>query len=286
MWINRTTGLTFFLARIAATTNTWYAAAAAAAAYTAAGLVTAGTGLVATTGAGTPSGQGLHVVADGANITGLVDITGALTASGGANITGNIVGGGSVQATTTVTAGGAITAGTGLTVTAGGATITAGGLTVTAGNVVVTAGTFTMTAGLSTLKALTTVGAASINASGAAGTIIGRGGTGLLELGNITGATSLHGLDVILKLGDAAGANEFSITDSAAAEVASINSNGDMYIAGPIELGAGGPQICTGAGAPGALVKPIGSIYIDTAGVTDATVYVKIAAAWEPLQHV
>jgi hypothetical protein len=282
IWINRTTGIGFMLTRIAANANTWFATAAVASPLAAAATVTAGTGLIATTG-------GLTVVAGGADITGLVAITGALTASGGANITGNVVSGGSVQATTTVTAGGAITAGTGLTVTAGGATITAGGLTVTAGNATITAGTFLVAAGLTTLGAgLTLAGTVNINTASASPVHIARGGTGLLELGNIFGATSLHGLDIILKLGDAAGANEFSITDSAAAEVASINSNGDLYIAGPIELGAGGPQICTGAGAPAiGLVKPVGSIYIDTAGVTDATIYIRITGGtWEPLQHV
>ena len=288
MWINRTTGLTFFLARIAGTTNTWYGAAAAAAAYTAAGLVTGGTGLLATTGAGNTTGAGLQVDANGANITGLTVITGSETVSGAilagtsiAATTGPIASGGAITAATTATIG------TGLTVTAGGATITAGGLTVTAGNAVITAGTFTVSAGLTTLAATTIVGAVAINAAGAAATRIGRAGTGLLELGNITGATSLHGLDVAVKVGDAAGVNEFQVLDSAAAKVASIDSNGNLFVAGDIEITNAGPQICTGVGAPGILVKPVGTIYIDSTGVTDATIYVRITGGtWEALSHI
>ena len=130
MWVNRTTGICFFLTSIVANVYTWYAAAAAAAAYTAVGLVTAGTGLVATTGAGTPSGAGLHVAADGANITGATAVTGAITA------------------TTTITAGTGLVATTGgLTVTAGGGTITAGNFTVVADDIIATAGNITATAG-------------------------------------------------------------------------------------------------------------------------------------------
>lgn len=272
-WINRTSGTCFFLTRIAGTTNTWYAAAAAAAAYTAAGLVTGGTGLLATSGAGNTTGTGLQVDADGADITGSVNITGGIIAGGGANITGNILGGGSIQATTTTTVGTALTVGTtavigtGLTVTAGGTTISAGGIAV-AGNTLI-------------------AGTTNINTANALATNIGRGGTGTLALGNVSAGSTLHGQDVTVKLGDNAGARKLYVHDSADAEVASLDSNGvltlvddavvggDATITGAAQaasyvIGAAGPQILAGAGDPVAVV-PQGSLYVktDAAGTTD-----------------
>ncbi len=57
------------------------------------------------------------------------------------------------------------------------------------------AGVFTTlnVSGLSTLAALTQVGTASINASGAAVTTIGTGGTGAVNIGNATGNTAVTG---------------------------------------------------------------------------------------------
>ena len=52
---------------------------------------------------------------------------------------------------------------------------------------------FTVSAGTSTLAALTQVGTASINASGAATTTIGTGGTGIVAIGNATGNTAVTG---------------------------------------------------------------------------------------------
>lgn len=57
------------------------------------------------------------------------------------------------------------------------------------------AGTFTTLAvtGLSTLGALTQAGTASLNATGAAVTTIGTGGTGAVNIGNATGNTAITG---------------------------------------------------------------------------------------------
>lgn len=255
MWVNRTTGTTYFLTNITANSYTWYAAASAAASYAAAGTVTAGTGLIATAGTGTPSGAGLHVVADGANITG-----GAVIATGNLSTTaGNITSGAAISATTAIQAGTSITAGVGLVATTGGLTVAADGADIS--------------------------GVVDINTATADATNIGRGGTGAVNLGNITANSTLHGLDVIVKLGDAAGANELSILDSGDAEVASINSNGALFVASDITLaGAGaGPRIIVGAGAPGALAAPDGSLYIrtDGGGAHNTTLYVKCTAAWE-----
>ena len=90
--------------------------------FTGAGVVTGGTGLVATTGG---------VTASAGNI---VATLGNITASAG-NIAATL---GSVSAGTTVTAG------TGITATTGGVTITAGGLTVTAGNITANASTLSI----------------------------------------------------------------------------------------------------------------------------------------------
>ena len=271
MWVNRTTAITYILSRIVANSYTWYATAAAAAAYTAVGLVTAGEGLVATSGVGTLTGAGLEVQANGASITGDTDIIGDL-----------------------VTVGGDITAGTGLIATTGGLTVTAGGATITAGNLVVVAGTISTTVGNITagaaLAAATTVtagtgliattggltvtlggatihGTVNINTADATATNIGRGGTGTLSMGNITADSTLWGLDVEIKLGDAAGVNSLDILDSADAGVAGIDSDGNIDCAGNItpegyfELGAAGARIYSGAGDPAAVV-PKGSLYI------------------------
>lgn len=264
IWINRTTGGCFFLTNIAANAYTWYAAASAVANLTSAGFVTAtgggGVGLVATAG-------GLTVNAGGAAITGLTAITGNETVSGslivGTTITataGAITSGGAVVAATTMTCG------TGLTVTAGGATITAGGLTVTAGLTSLAAG-------------LTLAGATNINTASASATNIGFGGTGTLSMGNIVAGTIMYGQDITLRLGDNAGARKISITDSAAAEVAFIDSNGDTSVlnidvagdatvtgdvfANAFICGPAGPAIFAGVGDP-AGAAPKGSLYIKT----------------------
>ena len=152
MWVNRTTGVTFILSGITANSYTWYSAAAAAAAYTAAGLVTAGTGLVATTGGGTLTGCGLEVQADGADIVGNTNLTGALTVSSTitntlGNITataGNIV---STLGNIHAVNGNIYTDAGDIFTTAGDIETTLGNITATAGNIVATLGDITATHG-------------------------------------------------------------------------------------------------------------------------------------------
>lgn len=152
MWVNRTTGVTFILSRIVANAYTWYAAAAAAAAYTAAGLVTAGTGLVAVTGGGTLTGAGLEVQADGADIVGNTNMTGTLTVSSTiTNTLGNIT----ATAGNIVSTLGDIRAVNGNIYTDAGDILTIlgnieavqGNITATQGNIVATLGDITATSG-------------------------------------------------------------------------------------------------------------------------------------------
>jgi len=71
-------------------------------------------------------------------------------------------------------------------------TLTSGtSLSVTTSAVIGT--TLTATGGLTTLGALTQVGTTLINASGAAATTIGTGGTGVVNIGNATGNTAVTG---------------------------------------------------------------------------------------------
>lgn len=79
---------------------------------------------------------------------------------------------GSLTTTTSLASTTTMTCGTGLTVTTGGITVSAG---------------------TTTLAALTQVGTASINASGAGVTTIGTGGTGAVNIGNATGNTAVTG---------------------------------------------------------------------------------------------
>jgi hypothetical protein len=159
---------------------------------------------------------------------------------------GNFVAGGSVTATTTVTAT------TGLTVTAGGATITAGGLTVTAGGAAIT-GNSTVTG---SFGATTTVTA----------------GTGLRAT---TGG-------VIATLGDiTATAGNIVAT---AGNISTLGAVSLISSVGGFEVGGvGGPLIVTGAAVPGALVAPVGSLYINTAGVGhNDRLYISVGAGvWE-----
>jgi len=285
VWVNRTTGITFFLSAIVANVYTWYAAAAAAAAYTAAGLVTAGTGLVATTGAGTPSTRGLHVAADGANITGLVSITGATDITGAFGVTGvqthtgavNVTG--AIGATTTVTAGTnliatagsvaaatTITAGTNLVATAGsvtagttmlaGTTITAGtGITATTGNIVATAGNLRSVLGniIATAGNITaTLGDVQLTNGNVT---FGTTGTGItfFNAGTLrTGAlhltyTAPAGGNVSVVLGDAIGVNEFVVTDSAVNAQFTVDSDGNATVEGELII----PTATMGVTLPG-----------------------------------
>lgn len=116
-------------------------------------------------------------------------------------------------------------------------------------------GTFSTTlgvTGLSTLAALTQVGTANINASGAAATNIATGGTGVLNIGNATGNTALTGaLTISTTLGvtglstlaalTQAGTCHINITGAAATQIATGGT-------GTLQLGnATGNTALTGA---------------------------------------
>ena len=99
---------------------------------------------------------------------------------------------GSIASTTTLTAGSSLTVTTSASI---GTTLAVAG-TSTIHALSATSGTFSTTLGVtgtSTLGALTQVGTANINASGAAVTTIGTGGTGAVHIGNATGNTAVTG---------------------------------------------------------------------------------------------
>jgi hypothetical protein len=282
MWINKNTAIVFFLARIANNTYYWSQGASVVAALAIAGAATIGTTLtvtgLTTLNGGATIGTGLTVSAGGAAITGNSSVTGTFGVTGVTTLTGatNVVG--AIHATTTITAG------TGLVATTGGVTATAGGLTVTAGGAAIS-------------------GTTNINTTTASTTAIGRGGTGLLNLGNLTANTSIWGLNVKVELGDAAGADQFQVLDNTTAVVSSIDSDGNLTAAlgitstaGDITATAGdviistatkgitlpGPtRIINGAGAPAnALAVNVGDIYINTTSVNIATrIYIATAAS-------
>jgi hypothetical protein len=266
IWINKTTAISFSLNRIAANSYIWGQAASNVAALVVAGAGTFGTTLdvtgLTTLIAGATLNAALTVTIGGAAITGNSSVTGTFGVTGVTTLTGatNVVG--AITATTTITAT------TGLRATAGGCTITAGGLTVTAGG-----------AGIS--------GTTNINTATATTTSIGRGGTGVLALGNITALSSLWGLNVDVKLGDHVGGQTFNVRDDANAIVSNIDSTGNFVAAGRISATVGnitaangdvvittatkgvilpGPtKIITGAGIPAnALAAEIGDMYIRT----------------------
>jgi hypothetical protein len=91
---------------------------------------------------------------------------------------------GSATTTTTLASGTTLTAGSSLAVTT--TAVIGTGLTVTTGGITVSAGT-------TTLAALTQVGTAHINVTGAGVTTIGTGGTGAVNIGNATGNTAVTG---------------------------------------------------------------------------------------------
>ncbi len=119
--------------------------------------LTAGTGLVVTSGGAAVTGTttinttGAAVTTIGTGGTGAVNI---------GNATGNTAVTGSLTTTTSLAATTTVTAGTGLIVTSGGAAVT---------------------------------GTTTINTSGAADTTIGTGGTGAVNIGNATGNTAVTG---------------------------------------------------------------------------------------------
>lgn len=251
MWINTASGIVYFLGSVVGTTYTWFTGATVAASYAAATFVTAGTFMQA----GTTIAAGTTITAG----------TGLTVTAGGANVTGNSIVTGTLQVTA-------------------GQTIDAGGLVVTAGNSsfgddLVIGGTLKSNDGLVVLDAGTGIlitGTVNINSIGAAVTNLGYGAlaTGNVSIGNFVGTTRIFGLDIIMGLGDDAGADKISIIDSAFAEVASIDSDGNVIAADvqgdTFTIGAAGPQILAGAGNPaGAATK--GTLYIktDAAGAND-----------------
>jgi hypothetical protein len=266
MWINKNTAIVFFLARIANNTYYWSQGASVVAALAVAGAATIGTTLtvtgLTTLNGGATIGTGLTVSVGGAAITGNSSVTGTFHVTGVTTLTGATHVVGAMDATTTITAG------TGLFATTGGCTVTAGGLTVTAGGAAIS-------------------GTTNINTATASTTAIGRGGTGLLNLGNLTANTSIWGLNVKVELGDAAGADKFQVLNNLTAVMASIDSTGNLVTDDSITATAGdikatngnivlsaattgitlpGPtRIISGAGVPAnGLAVNAGDIYVNT----------------------
>jgi hypothetical protein len=138
-------------------------------------------------GAITPSASNITLAGTGSQIT---------TTGSGSTITFSIpatfLAPGSIASTTTLTSGTSLAVTTSATV---GTTLAVAG-TSTIHALSATSGTFSTTlgvTGLTTLAALTQVGTASINGSGAAVTTIGTGGTGAVNIGNATGNTAVTG---------------------------------------------------------------------------------------------
>ena len=106
-------------------------------------------------------------------------------------------------------------------------------------------GSFTTLAvtGLSTLGALTQIGTASINASGAAVTTIGTGGTGAVNIGNATGNVAVTGkLTASTGLQATAGG-----VINAAGAIATTATSGFMYNASCAGTPTGVPTTVTGS---------------------------------------
>lgn len=149
---------------------------------------------------------------------------------------------------TWIACGAAVGAGTAaLTIAPGDLVVTAGNATITAGNLLVSAGSITATLGAivagTTITAGTSIAATT---SIAAGTSILAGTTITSTAGNITATNGNF--------------------------VATAADTG-------LQLGAAGPVVVCGAGAPGALAHPKGSIYINTTAVTTTTrLYICTAA--------
>lgn len=146
VWVNKANNTSFVLTSVVNNVSVWGSYASVAGNITAAGTMTAGTGLVATTGGVTAVAGGLTVTAGGLTVS-----------AGGAVITGNSAVIGTLSSTSAMTAATTLVVGTGLAVSAGGAAITGltavtGAITatttITAGtNLVATAGSITATAG-------------------------------------------------------------------------------------------------------------------------------------------
>jgi hypothetical protein len=144
----------------------------------------------------------------------------------------------------------------------------------TLGTVAATNGTFSGTlgvTGLTTLGALTQVGTASINASGAGVTTIGTGGTGAVDIGNATGNTAITGT---LTSSGAITATTGGITASAGGAsvtgTTTINTTG----AATTSIGTGGTGAVNIGNATGGTAVS-GSLSLPTAGgkliIHDAT---------------
>lgn len=134
IWVNRTAATSYVLVDVANNAAVWgLANTPIVGNYAVGGTVTAGTGLVATTGGLTVTAGGATITAGGLTVNaGGAAITGNSTVTGSFTTTTSITAGTTLAAGTTVTSGTTVTAGTGLTVTAGNATLTNGNLVFTA----------------------------------------------------------------------------------------------------------------------------------------------------------
>ena len=170
--------------------------------------------------------------------------------------------------------GGTITAGTGLVVTAGGATVTAGGLTVTAGGAAIT-------------------GATAVTGAISASTTVTAGTNLVATAGSVSAATTVTaGTNLVATAGSVSAGTTVSATTTVTAGTGITATTGDITAThGDVVVSTathgitlpGGLRIVTGAGAPGALAAPDGSIYLrtDGGGAHNETLYVKCTAGWE-----
>lgn len=187
---------------------------------------------------------------------------GATTAVGNFAAGGSVTAGTGVIATTSITAGTTITAGTGLVATTGGVTVAADGADIS--------------------------GTVDINTTTANVTSINRGGTGAVNIGNSAADTDIEGTNVYVTLGDAAGADYFTVYSSTPAVMAAIDSLGNAQFTGNVTLDTAAAQfilpgpvsIMSGAGAPAVgLAVNAGDMYIRTNPAGAASrIYIATAA--------
>ena len=77
-----------------------------------------------------------------------------------------------------------------------------------------------------------------------------------------------------------AGNTWMTIKNSGNMGIGTVNPDTKLHVNGAITLGGtGGPQIISGSGAPSAAL-PNGSIYINTSGGSNSTLYVRVAGQW------
>lgn len=247
------------------------------------GNIIAGGDMEAGTGITSDAG---NIVATTGNISStLGSVSAGTTVTAGTGITattGNIVAtAGQVNAGTTMTAGTGITATTGIIQTLAGQIISTNGSTIAFNNAV--------SALASNLVTEKSRAGAIVQAGDSIGSVLlsGSDGTQFVNGASIKsiviGAPALNRVGTNMIFGThpdaASGADtttRMTIASNGLITVSNIDTGTstslNLIVGGTLSVGgAGGPQVISGAGAPGALVAPVGSLYVNTTAVTTTT---------------